>query len=132
MPYAFTTAWETSPQHALNEAPAYVTAVIATRPTLRRIQMNATTAAGQRLVAAESYYPGWKAFIDGQPVALEEFNGFLSVRTVEGTHEYRFYFDPWLPKVAGLITLLALPYAGWVLIQNRWSFRKQKGEAIPA
>lgn len=131
MPYAYTTAWETTFTQALTEAPDFVTPLTAARPSLRRIHIQATTSANQRLVAAESYYPGWQAFIDDTPVPLEQFDGFLSIRTVEGNHEYSFYFDPLIPKIGILLTFLAIPYGFWVYWQNRWLPLRRKQHPIP-
>lgn len=123
MPYAFTTQLNVQPEQSLISAPQHVEAVTAQRPTPRRIHLEVTTESTERLVVAENTYPGWKVTIDGQAAQMEAFNGFLSVRTEPGTHQYRFHFDPWLPKVALLITLLGTCYAFWVVVTNRWRLR---------
>ena len=125
MPYAFTASLNVQPEQTLLSAPEHVQAVTALRPTPRRIHLEATTKGTERLVVAENAYSGWKVTIDGKAAPVEAFNGFLSVRTLPGTHEYRFHFDPWLPKVALLITLLATSYAFWAVLTNRWWLRTE-------
>lgn len=120
MPYAFTTSLATPPDRTLLAAPEVTRAVEAHRLSPRRIRVEAEAGAGERLVVAESMYPGWTVTVDGQPAELDPFNDFLSVPVAPGRHTYEFYFNPLLPKVALLITLLALPYALGVALTNNW------------
>lgn len=120
MPYAFTTALATPPDRTLLAAPEVTRAVEAQRLSPRRIRVEAEAGVGERLVVAESMYPGWTVTVDGEPAELEPFNGFLSLPVASGRHRYEFYFNPLLPKIALLISLLALPYALGVALTNNW------------
>ncbi|MCJ7596552.1 MAG: YfhO family protein [Desulfobacterales bacterium] len=59
------------------------------------------------LFLSEVFYPGWKAFIDGQPTRILRGNYLFRVLEVpEGHHEVRLEFDPWTIKAGTGITLL--------------------------
>ncbi len=67
------------------------------------------------LVLSDSYYPGWKAFLDGQEVPLLRADYALrSVQVGPGSHEIRFLYDPLSVKlglamsIVGLLLVLAL------------------------
>lgn len=48
---------------------------------------------GGRFFLVEQFYPGWAAFVDGRPVAIERWNGaFQSVRVEPGAHEIVFEY----------------------------------------
>ena len=61
------------------------------------------------LVLSEIYYPGWKAFIDGQPTkVLKADYALRAVYLPEGRHQVRFTFDPLSFKIGALLSLLGL------------------------
>jgi hypothetical protein len=60
------------------------------------------------LVVLAGSYPGWSVKVDGSPAVLEDINGFLGVRALNGDHTYRFNFIS-SSFIAGLlISLLGL------------------------
>jgi uncharacterized membrane protein YfhO len=64
------------------------------------------------LVLADSYYPGWKAFVDGREEVIRRANLFFrAVRLPAGNHTVEFRYEP-RSFVIGLaisaITLVAL------------------------
>jgi len=71
------------------------------------------------LVVAQSFYPGWKAFIDDQPVPLWRANhAFQAVALPQGRHEVRltyvdgaFRLGAW---ISGLTLLLCVAWTAWV------------------
>lgn len=79
------------------------------------------------VVFSEIMFPGWKAFIDGQPTALFTANHvFRSVFVPQGSHRVEFRFEPswWRPLLITLAlwTLSALVYGVFLL--------KRKGTAL--
>jgi hypothetical protein len=59
------------------------------------------------LFLSEIFYPGWKAFIDGQPARILRGNYLFRVLELpEGRHQVRLEFDPWTIKAGIGITLL--------------------------
>ena len=85
------------------------------------------------LVIAENSYPGWRAWVDGLPVALGEVEGLLrSAELPQGEHQVRLAFRP-LSLYLGLgLCLLALAWLaschthGWGNLRSlfsRWPVR---------
>jgi hypothetical protein len=61
------------------------------------------------LFLSEIFYPGWKAFIDGEPTEILRGNYLFRILEVpKGPHEVRFVFDPWTIKGGTGITLLTV------------------------
>ena len=59
------------------------------------------------LFVSEIFYPGWKAFIDGQPTRILRGNYlFRVVEIPAGRHQVLLEFDPWTIKAGTGITLL--------------------------
>lgn len=78
-----------------------------------QITLRVTTSAPAYLVLAEPYYPGWRAWIDGQPAPIYEANlGFRAVFLPEaGDHEVALKFRPprvYLGLAISVLSLLAL------------------------
>ena len=78
------------------------------------------------LLLADTYYPGWRADVDGTPAPIYRAN--ISVRAVpliKGRHQVRFTYDPpgvrlgvWTTLVAGSLLLLWLAAAGVYLSRS--------------
>jgi hypothetical protein len=65
------------------------------RETQTEIVVEAAAAVDGFLLLADTFYPGWRAEVDGKPVALYRAN--LSVRAIplpRGPHEVRFIYEP--------------------------------------
>ena len=77
------------------------------------LDVHATTPAF--LVAAETYYPGWRALLDGQPTHLFAVDvAFRGVSIPAGTHELRLEFQPTILWWSAGLTLLAwLLWGAW-------------------
>jgi Bacterial membrane protein YfhO len=61
------------------------------------------------LVVSQTYYPGWKAIVDGKTTEVFPVNMTLTGVAVEpGTHDIRLVFDPMSFKVGAGLTLLSL------------------------
>jgi len=64
------------------------------------------------LVLTDTYYPGWQAWIDGQPVKIRPVNIlFRAVETPQGRHTVVFAFKPesfWWGAIISSVTLLAV------------------------
>ncbi|TAN63529.1 hypothetical protein EPN18_02120 [bacterium] len=67
-------------------------------------------------VASESYYPGWKAFVDGKEKKILKANHALRALALEkGEHTIKFVYSPLsftIGAVISVLTLLALIVAG--------------------
>lgn len=78
----------------------------------RRIQMTATMASDGFVVLSEKYYPGWRAWIDGQPTPIYKANYTLqAVAVPQGAHTLTFAYHPtdfWWGLAITLITGLSV------------------------
>ena len=91
------------------------------------------------LVLSDTYYPGWKAYVDGQETPIYPTDVALrSVYLEAGEHEVRFVYSPASFKlgvlISGLSLLALVAYAGrgtawrlWVRLRERRR-RGQGGE----
>jgi hypothetical protein len=66
------------------------------------------------LVLSELMYPGWIAWVDGQQVGIEEYQGILrSIRLAGGEHEIIFEFRPLNVYLGLLICFAAMGFLGF-------------------
>ncbi len=76
------------------------------------------------LVLSDTYYPGWRAYVDGERVDIERANYlFRAVRVGKGEHEVRFLYRP-ASFLCGLFlslvaSLFVAGYCGWRLVSYR-------------
>ena len=81
------------------------------------------------LVVTDSYYPGWRASVDGRPAPLLRTNLlFRGVPVPAGSHRVRLWFDPLSVKLGFAVSAVALAanLAGLVLY-GRWQRRGALG-----
>lgn len=76
------------------------------------------------VVLADTYYPGWRATIDGEETPVYRANSVVrAVYVPAGEHTVSFSFLPmdfvWGTAVSGLVLLLAVIVAGWGWTRNR-------------
>ncbi len=80
------------------------------------------------LSLALPHYPGWQAFVDGQPAPLLRAYGALSALVLPGgVAEVRLVYDPWTFKAGALISVvswLGLALAG---LWQFWRWRRREG-----
>jgi uncharacterized membrane protein YfhO len=73
------------------------------------IQIKVSTAAGGLLVLADSYYPGWRALVDGKPAPVLRVDYlFRAVPLPAGEHEVSFYYEPDSLRLGAAISAVAL------------------------
>lgn len=80
-----------------------------------------TSARGQRLLfLSDTYYPGWKAFIDGKKAGIMRANYmFRAVRVPAGDHEVVFAYRPTSLKLGAAISALTIALLGFFLVKRR-------------
>jgi len=84
------------------------------------------------LTFVDTYYPGWRAWVDGTPVTiLRANNAFKAVVVPAGTHEVRFAFRPWRVFAGAGVTVLSVL---GVLVFLLWpsNLARTKAEHRPA
>jgi hypothetical protein len=87
-------------------------------PNEIRLEVNAANAGA--LVLSEVYYPGWRAWVDDQEVAVLRADFlFRAVEVPAGAHRVRLLYDPWSFKIGeGLFALTVMGLAAWGI--RRW------------
>jgi len=96
----------------------------------QKVVVKFNAAADGWLVLFDSYYPGWRAAVDGKEAPIRRANVFFrAVAAPAGEHTVEFRYRPG-SFVRGLITAAA-GVLGWlalaVLAQGKWKKRKQTG-----
>jgi hypothetical protein len=86
--------------------------------TFNTYAVQAEVAAPSLLVYSDTYYVGWRAFVDGAEVPVLRANhAFKAVRVDPGSHHVRFVFDPPSFKLGTALTVVGLAIAaalcGW-------------------
>jgi hypothetical protein len=76
---------------------------------------------GGYLMLADTYYPGWRATVDGgsSPIFPADV-GFRAVAVPPGKHTVRFVYRP-LAMGAGVVVMLAAVAAAWMTVRRRGS-----------
>jgi hypothetical protein len=105
------------------DAPPHGAAAEIVRDELHRVEVAATLAAPGLLVLADSYYPGWRAFVDGEEVAIYPVNHlFRGVPLGAGAHRVRFEYRPASVVAGAAVSLIAvavwLALATWPLARR--------------
>jgi uncharacterized membrane protein YfhO len=61
------------------------------------------------LVLADSYYPGWRAYVDGTEAKILRANHFFrAVALTEGEHVVEFKYEPLSFKIGAIVSLVTL------------------------
>lgn len=86
-----------------------------------RLELNTATGARGLLVLSEVYYPGWKAYVDGEQVPLHRADHLLrAVPVPAGEHTVELRYEPWRLRAGTAISLVtALTLAGLVVVRAR-------------
>jgi hypothetical protein len=73
------------------------------------ISLQANTGEPKFLFMSETYYPGWKAYIDGERAHIYRANyAFRAVFLKPGEHKVEFVYDPWTFKVGLTISIITM------------------------
>lgn len=101
---------------------------LVTEDRRNRVAIEATSANGGLLVLSDNYYPGWKAFIDGERAEVLRANHTMrAVRVPPGTHVVSFDFVPEAFKVSAYVSLVG---AFAVLVALLIPASRREGEAV--
>lgn len=86
-----------------------------------RIELSTATGARGMLVLSEVYYPGWKAYVDGEQVPLHRADYLLrAVPVPAGEHTVELRYEPWTLRAGTAVSLVtALGLAGLIVVRVR-------------
>jgi hypothetical protein len=60
------------------------------------------------MVAGDNYYRGWRAWVDGRRIPIQEFDGVRAVRLSKGQHRVEFRYRPTSVYVGAGLSLIGL------------------------
>jgi len=114
---------------ALHETPSTAPTVEVKTYTPEAIAIQATLDAPGYLVLSDTWYPGWRATVDGQDAIIERANAtFRAVYLPAGTHEVHFAYRPvsvYAGAAASALALLGIASAViWMLSKSSPSTEK--------
>ena len=79
------------------------------RYTGNRIEANVTTSHAGFLVLTDTWYPGWKAFVDGKETPIMRANyTFRAILVPRGSHTVRFSYEPQSVVIGATLSLISL------------------------
>lgn len=87
-------------------------------PQYKKISID--TPVATNLVLAETFYPGWQAFVDGEKVEIVEHDSvFRQISLPEGKYIVEFVYDPKAVKIGKIITAIAgIILIGLIIIES--------------
>lgn len=73
------------------------------------LEINAQADKPSSLYVADTYYPGWKAYVDGVETKIHKANyAFRSIQLPEGSHQVVFKYQPMSFKIGKIISLISI------------------------
>lgn len=97
-----------------------------------RISLETETGARGLLVLSETYYPAWKAYVDGEPVPLYVADHVLrAVPVPAGEHTVELRYESWSLRT-GVAISLGFCLALVVLVAARVRRRRKSANETPA
>ncbi len=96
--------------------------------TSQRVTLGVWLSKAGVLVLADSYYPGWRAYVDGEERQILRANLFFrAVELPAGNHRVEFRYKPLSFTIGVVVSLLSLSsFGAWILYQG---FRQRKRAA---
>ncbi len=75
----------------------------------RDIEIEATSSNGGFLVLTDTFYPGWKVFIDGKESKIYHANYiFRAVEIPKGNHIVKFEYKPFFYAVGKIVSMFSI------------------------
>ena len=91
-----------------------------TRYEPNHVTIKAETSASGFVFLSDSYYPDWKAYVDGQETEIYRADyAFRAVYLMPGQHVVDFIYEPRSFKVGYMVSLLALLSMVVMLVAHR-------------
>ncbi|MGH7927266.1 MAG: YfhO family protein, partial [Candidatus Binatia bacterium] len=96
-----------------------------------RVVVEASLAGSGILVLTDSYYPGWKVFVDGKEERILRANHFFrGVRLLPGNHNVEFRYEPLSFTIGWAISLLTLILLTGISLVRVSIWRKRRHQVM--
>lgn len=93
-----------------------------------RVSINVNAETECLLILSDTYYPGWKVFVNGLEKKILRANyHFRAVALPRGKHRVEFIYSPWSVKLGGAITFVGILgcLSGWMVLRNKRKLPKE-------
>jgi uncharacterized membrane protein YfhO len=78
------------------------------------------TGSDKILFISETFYPGWKAFLDGKEIKIYRADyAFKAFFIPEGEHQLKLIYDPWSFKLGGWLSLTGVIICAFLLLTRK-------------
>ena len=95
------------------------------------MRLRLTAGREQYLVLSDSWYPGWRAVVDGIEVPIERANLlFRAVRLDSGAHVVEFRYEPGWFRLGWVVSAISLALAAllWGAVALQWRPNRPRGD----
>lgn len=76
-------------------------------------------------VVSDAYYPGWRAFVDGERRKIHQTNYVMrAVAVPAGEHEVAFHYEPCVVRVGAALSLAAIALLTMAGVRSWWPVRR--------
>lgn len=108
------------PIEKISPCPSIQTQADITVYEAQHVVVSTTSSCPSLLFLSDSYYPGWKATVDGAIVPIYRANyAFRAVYVSSGNHQVVFTYDPLSFKIGAILSMLGIAGLGVLLIFAR-------------
>lgn len=85
--------------------------------TPNKIKIKTNVDGSRLLFLSDTYYPGWKVYVDGKETKIYRANyAFRAVVVNAGKHDVKFIYEPTSFKLGYIVSFVSLVFAGvWLL-----------------
>ena len=84
------------------------------------VELSVNSREERLLFLSDSYFPGWKAYVNGKKTPIHRANYLFRAIVIEpGKHKVRFEYDPFSFKLGLVITLLSILICGITFFKYR-------------
>jgi hypothetical protein len=83
------------------------------------IKIDVETTENGVFILSDTYYPGWKAYLNGEQVKI--YPAFIALRAVylpKGRHQLVFCYRPWTFSLGAILTFLSIVFLGYLYFSN--------------
>jgi len=81
------------------------------------ITLTASTPNPDTLIVADSFYPGWQATLDGQPITIYPYqDAFRAISLPSGVHSLTLRYSPQSVKIGAALSLISLIFCLLLLV----------------
>jgi hypothetical protein len=101
--------------------------IVVDRPDRIEIELKPIPPKGAFLVLNDTYYPGWKASVNGVETKVLRTNyAFRGIRLFEGAKRVVFFFDPLVPNAALILPTFVLAMLAMAMLLRHRLIAKRK------